>query len=135
MNDETREPQEHQISFRNARKALLEKISQLLDLEPGWDTYEATPIDHGSARAAYDFAVEALRRGLPQPHIVPVPDGGIQLEWSQNRFDLEIEFEPHSNIPVFIGNDRVTGRRFDGDQRADFIVLEMALDRLNFSLD
>jgi len=51
-----------------------------------WDTYGADPLD--------DRAIEAAKRFLSHgPAIVPLNDGGIQLEWHIDDLDLELEFD------------------------------------------
>jgi hypothetical protein len=48
---------------------------------------------------------EAVRRALQFAEgatMVPIYDGGVQLEWHQNGYDLEIEFFPDGKMVVFL---------------------------------
>jgi hypothetical protein len=104
------------------------RLRELLALEADWDGYEARRID-GRAIAVAAGLVHALSRGtaLLQPEIFPVADGGVQLEWCIGTMELEIEIEPGASSAVFVGDDRATGRHFDGEFPRDAGLWRQAL--------
>lgn len=95
---------------------LKEKISAALALPNGW----AGP---GSVTPSVEIAyrVESLvigaLSGLDDPHlpfIVPMADGGLQVEWHQNGADLEVAFFGSGEVSgVF--EDRVAGGEIESD--------------------
>lgn len=71
------------------RDAIAE-IEQLTALSADWDTYGASPITASAATKAVRFLVDNAYAELARPSIVPMSDGGIQLEWHRGGVDLEI---------------------------------------------
>ncbi len=43
--------------------------------------------------------------GLDPPHFVPVPGGGVQLEWELPRRELELEIRPSGDVDFLIVDD------------------------------
>jgi galactose mutarotase-like enzyme len=66
-------------------------------LRPGWNSYEAPPPGFETLDFALLFAARTcvflVRHGLPllEPFLVPTSEGGVQLEWSHESRELEIE--------------------------------------------
>ena len=85
---------------------LLAKISELGNLEEGWDSYGARPVDPQCAVAAVEFLLYVLDASLPKPSIVPTNRGGIQLEWHRAGADLEIEIESPTRLHVFFEDEQ-----------------------------
>ena len=88
------------------------KMQELVDLEPGWDGYDAVPIRAGSIMKAALVLVETMTSDTNEPWIVPTVHGGIQMEWHKSQVDLEIEIKPDETASVFFVNDR-EGREVD----------------------
>lgn len=80
---------------------LVSQICELGDLDAGWDSYNARPIDPQCALAAVSFVLQVLSREMHKPAVVPTSRGKIQLEWHRAGADLEIEFESSSKSHVF----------------------------------
>lgn len=112
------------------REELLVQFERIAALEPNWDSYEAKEIDSAALRAAQAFAEQALTLPLTMPAVVPVPDGGVQLEWSAGSVDLELEFEPGGNLAVFVCDDHQAGQQIDGEWPQDAGLFRIALRRL-----
>lgn len=68
------------------------RISSLTALARGWDSYDATPVEADLALQAVEFLLNVALPHVPPPAIVPLSDGGIQLEWHHGGVDLEISF-------------------------------------------
>ena len=69
----------------------LTNIYTLYELGAGWDSYGAMPIDQRAIEAVQRFVTVA---GCA----VPLSDGGVQLEWHVDGWDIEIEFTPEGKI-------------------------------------
>ena len=67
-----------------------EKLLRLVELPPNWDGYHAKPITIE--------AVETARRMLSGAPIVPLPGGGIQIEWHLDGHEVEITIAPNGKI-------------------------------------
>ena len=75
------------------------KIRSLARLRDNWDGYGGSPIDHETLVFSIDVLGQFLRPSLPEPQIVPTPQGGLQFEWHTNGVDLEIEIrEPYVGV-------------------------------------
>lgn len=91
------------------------QLSEFSQLRPGWDSYGARPISSAAIEAARRFLtclaliVPAVPR-LPQPRIVPLVTGGVQLEWDTTDGGwTEIEFHPDGSVQIdaedLVGNE------------------------------
>jgi hypothetical protein len=85
-------------------EAAIKKLLEISTMKPGWDGYRSASIS-GPAR---EGALSLLRMidglGLPPPRVVPVPGGGIQVEFTKAEKELEIELEPSGQI-AFLKTD------------------------------
>lgn len=115
---------------RTPREALAARFEELAALDPGWDTYGSRPIDRDALREGQAFVERLLQQHIPIPSIVPVPDGGVQLEWSAGAVELELEFEPGAAIAVFVCDDHEAGQQIDGELPRDGGLFRIALERL-----
>lgn len=73
---------------------LMRGLADLLTLPANWDTYGAAPIELKVVNQASQLMKGILDADDPPPWVVPMSNGGIQLEWHENGADLEIEIEP-----------------------------------------
>jgi hypothetical protein len=68
------------------------QLRALLDLPPNWDTYGARPISDLAAEDARLLILQLLDQGVAPPVLVPLPDGGVSVEWHRPSRELAIEF-------------------------------------------
>ena len=80
--------------------AVQRKISGLMQLQPGWDSYGSRAISHDAAETALDAIGQLAFGGLEIPEIFPTPRGGIQAEWRDGARSLEVEFLSPTSIEV-----------------------------------
>lgn len=59
----------------------LAALARLEGLVPGWDGYAGLPVSRLHANRVLRFLGRFMEDGLPMPEIVPLADGGVQLEW------------------------------------------------------
>lgn len=112
---------------------LLRRVSQLGDLEEGWDSYGARPVDPEAAAATVEFFFNFFGQATPQPAIVPTSRGGIQLEWHRAGADLEVEIESPARLRVFF-EEEGAGEETETTLTGNFQPLVPLLDRI-FSSD
>lgn len=67
--------------------ALRAEIDELKLLQPDWDSYGAPPIDLGAIERGKQLIATLPDWGW---QIVPVCDGGIQIESHRSGYDVEI---------------------------------------------
>ena len=62
-------------------------------------------------------SLQALRKVMDwntiRPSVTPTPEGGLQFEWHDAGWDLEIEIEPNGNVETW-GRHLSNGTIFDG---------------------
>lgn len=66
------------------RDLVTARLAELERLAPGWDSEGGLPVGRRHANRAIQFLVRLMARGatpVPVPDIVPLADGGVQLEW------------------------------------------------------
>ena len=74
---------------------LEDKLTEVVESgkKPGWDGYDAEPIDNKSAQEAARL-IELLPDNLQKPTITGEPDGKIALEWNiGNQVMLSMSFD------------------------------------------
>lgn len=75
------------------RDSQLSQLASFADLPENWDSYEARRISPAAIEVA-----RALLRAVPAAAlVVPLPDGGIQIEWDRadGYCEIEIAVFPH----------------------------------------
>ena len=83
-------------------KAALQKMAGFENLKRNWDTYDALPIEPENICLALKLLEGIISSKTPEPDIFPVPDGGIQFEWGNEKYDLEVEVsEPQGVMVLF----------------------------------
>lgn len=87
---------------------IAKSINELLLLEPDWDSYGGLPTSEVAARKAIRIVSGIVAQSARLPAIVPVNDGGIQLEWHNNGWDVEIEVHPDGAVSTFIDNGSIS---------------------------
>lgn len=83
-----------------ANKAV-RRVVALAQLSPGWDSYGGKAIREHALMKALVIAGEL-------PEVVPVSDGGAQVEWHLKGFDIEIRIpgDPFAIPEIFIKDNR-----------------------------
>jgi hypothetical protein len=113
----------------DSRSILAERISEIAALVDNWDSYGAVPTNPLALRRAQLVAERMLTLPLPAPRLFPVPDGGVQLEWSAGPVELELEIQPGGHV-VFVCDDTQSNQRIDGELPANQGLLRLAFARI-----
>jgi hypothetical protein len=94
-------PGGQQVTLDRALEPSLERLAEIAQLAPDWDSYGAVPPSAlAIARSAallvklHSSIVEYLGKYIPPNHIAPLADGGIQLEWGGLSSELEVQIAP-----------------------------------------
>jgi hypothetical protein len=89
------------------------RASTLVELPREWDGFDADPISEIAVITALRFLAYVWAEPLPLPDIIPVPHGGVQLEWHVSGIDLEVEFGENNPVMVYATDD--TGLEIEGE--------------------
>jgi hypothetical protein len=65
-------------------------VRRYLELPRGWDSYGGQPLKLETGMFALKILNDIMGVRTPIPHSVPISTGGIQFEWHENDFDLEL---------------------------------------------
>src|SRR6266516_1597077 len=83
----------------------LRKLDELKNLPEDWDSHGANPISPNAIAKAKSIitsvmiAFNSIIGNVVQlTDIIPIADGGVQLEWIGPHAELEIEISPNGNI-------------------------------------
>lgn len=69
-------------------------LRKLTQLSPGWDSYRARPTSTRAAAVARELLRRTMQDETPVPSIVPMSQGGIQLEWHLRGMNIEVTVPP-----------------------------------------
>jgi hypothetical protein len=101
--------------------AVARRLSELMRLPRNWDSYGGVAVKPQNATRALSYLARILEQDSNAPWVVPLSDGGVQLEWHQADIDLEIAF---SDAAAEVSLSRgAQGIDWEGDPEA-------AVDRL-----
>jgi len=82
-------------------------------LPDNWDSYGAKRVGSDAVIQSLLILEQIMDSASPAPSVVPLGDGGLQLEWHRNQQDLEITF-PADDQPQFYYRDRRAGAEQEG---------------------
>jgi hypothetical protein len=86
----------------------ISRFASVQELAEGWDSYGGKKINHALIRLALSLLAQIMDETSSPPAVVPLSDGGLQLEWHRKQQDLEISF-PADDRPQFSYQNRATG--------------------------
>jgi hypothetical protein len=77
------------------------RLVALSRLKKGWDGHSASPVNRDALEFAAQVIAAFMQPRVPAPAIVPLADGGVQIEWHRRGWDLEISVLGPNNIYVY----------------------------------
>lgn len=107
-------------------RPIVERFQAIASLADDWDGY-------GSPAPAVDTLIDALDvlqrfmlAAAPVPAVAPTPTGGVQFEWHQGGWDIEVDVDP-SGPAIAWGENLATGESFHGtvDEAREDLVLNL----------
>ncbi len=114
MQDTTRQHTEDHLSWDEA----LDRLVEFSKLPANWDEYDSDPIsDLATSRAREvltllrDAFEPAVGEAFMPDNVVPMRDGGVQLEWSKDGMYVEVEIHPHGEMATLMAITNEDGRK------------------------
>ena len=103
----------------------LRLLQEFARLAAGWDSYGACPITEVSIQTAQSLLLQ-LQRGhdtmqvsLEPDSVVPLSEGGVQLEWSGPRGEIEVEVGAAGELSFLVIEGKEPERKFyEAEDRA-----------------
>jgi hypothetical protein len=96
------------IALTDPQHAWVEPVKRRLvhicALAVGWDGYRGMPTRFDIAYFAFELLKRVCRASTPAPSIVPLPSGGLQIEWHQDAIDIELAIQTPNTVDVWIGD-------------------------------
>lgn len=86
------------------------------NLADNWDTYGGKAINRDLIGQSLVIIGMVMQPDSPAPSVVPMGDGGLQIEWHRRQQDLEITFTA-DGAPQFFYRNRATGALDEGAAR------------------
>ena len=77
------------------------RFRTLLELGENWNGYGEKAV-HGNAVKRALNVLEAIGTEGPGPWVVPTFEGGLQLEWIGNKYEIEVDIPPEGSASVLI---------------------------------
>lgn len=82
----------------------IDKVIKLSNLPENWDSYEGKPPASNTVFLAIKLIASlpwSYFDDMPVPAVIPTSEGGLQLEWSSEDRELELEVRPSGQIELF----------------------------------
>ena len=119
-----------------ALQPAFDRLDQIADLGPNWDSYGAASISSTAIAATQqllttlDGRLGAAGERLQPYAIVPIANGGLQIEWRRPENNLEVEIGPGGEMAYLLLTGQAPARVFEEqDQVTEDSLLEL-LERI-----
>jgi len=97
--------------------SVADRLNELLELAPGWDTYGAPSIEFDHVVHAVNLLLNLAPDDAPPPWIAPTARRGIQMEWDLGDVELELSIDD-TGASIFVA-DQVGEDEGELSQRSD----------------
>lgn len=104
--------------------AVIDHMNKLLRLRPGWDSYAAKPPSATFMLEALRFLLRVMADNTQAPTIVPLSEGGVQLEWHRAGVDVEVLFADSDEDGLYL-HDVATGQEWEGAPIEGFLRFDL----------
>lgn len=117
-------------------KTSRQRFGAALALPDGWDgpaSYSVSREVAFYAERLTEFALQSVDQPLA-PYVVPLPDGGLQVEWHSVTTEIEVYFDNEGNVSAWAHN-RQTGFEVEKEGVAAVQLLKRWAQRLGTKVD
>ena len=91
------------LSFQPWFKEIATRLRRFRSYEANWNGYGEQPISEQVVKRAL-VVLHYVALGGPEPVVVPVCDGGVQIEWHYSGMEIEVEISPHGSASIYIAH-------------------------------
>ena len=116
-------------------KCILVQLDELRSLENGWlDGEGIAPCKEGLDWLAGYFEA-CYPEDLPVPRIYPTPEGGVQIEWALNAYEISLAVNLNNHRGDFhalnMRNDDEIIKSFDFNKPDDCVLLNQEINAIS----
>lgn len=111
------------------QRDVVSSLCKYLDLPLGWDSYGGEPLRLDTGMFTLQILNSLMGPAVPAPQTVPVGAGGIQVEWHQNNYDVELYIAAPYQCELCI-HDYVTGETKSLALSSDYTALNESIGQL-----
>ena len=108
-----------------------DRIADLQGLGANWDGRGSAAVRAEALAFAVSMLEQVMAPMIQAPSIVPLGHGGVQLEWSNDKAEVDVEVLTPNNITVY-HHDRASGEEREWPAETEFSALAGLL-RTNFT--
>ena len=114
---------------------VFDQLDKLRSLENGWlDGGGIVPVKEGLNWLSDYFKI-CYPKDLPVPCIYPTPEGGIQIEWTLNDYEISLDVDLNNYIGDFhalnMSNDDEIIKSFDFNKPDDCVLLNQEINAIS----
>ncbi len=107
------------------------RIAHLMNLPSGWDGYGGRPLTRLNAYFTVKMLASVCGPKTITPSLVPLPSGGVQIEWHHGTVDFEITIHSPSRIEVFLCDENTDKDGKEWSISSDFSSLLPPMKKLS----
>ncbi len=112
---------------------LKEEFNEIRNLPPGWDGYDAGPIEEGPIAEGEKVVRIGLSEGLSDPWVAPGSDGSVGITWDTEKGDIYIDILPNQppTYALDLFNEDEDREETEGDIKHDLhlrYILRLLVD-------
>ena len=119
------------------KKRYRKEVEKLLKLEKGWDLPDSEKYQPETIINSFNYLSKVIQllkekheKDLPYPMLFPGGSGGIELEWSEENFDLQISIP--KDIKELTGIYGVNKKNEEDEILIDFKLFEVKEDLIEW---
>jgi hypothetical protein len=100
-------------SLPNWVRPTISGFTEIQRLPENWDSYHGRVVSRDLIKQSLFVLSHVMKPDFPAPSVVPLGDGGLQIEWHRKQQDLEIVFAA-DDAPQFYYRNRTSGNEQEG---------------------
>jgi hypothetical protein len=104
-------------------------VQEFLRLPRGWDSYNGAPLKLDTGMFALQLLYDVMNPRVPVPLVAPTSAGGIQFEWHQDGFELELCVSAPYDCELSF-RDQTTGEEGSFPLTTEFSLLRRMMMKL-----
>lgn len=78
------------VGSQRGYASVIDEITKLGRLKPGWNTYGAGPVDEAASLQAVALVHALVDWSIPPPSVAPTSNGGVALTWSTRDREVQV---------------------------------------------
>jgi hypothetical protein len=89
---------------QNWIEPIVDRLSELMHLQAGWDGHRARPLSRENAVFALSILSAVMDQSMPVPSLVPTVGGSVQIEWHTLKGDVELRIHRPNSVHAWFSS-------------------------------